>query len=89
MKDVNSQGPKLSWPHFLHVSPKMQRQWSKMVSTRTSKVMGAIGAKQEEDMLSVLEAYIKGQRICNVYVDGEAQVTVMSEKMMRCLGLEV
>ena len=51
--------------------------------------MGAIGAKQEEDVLPVLEAYIKGQRICNVYVDGKAQFNVMSEKMMHRLGLEV
>ena len=60
-----------------------------MVSMRTPKVMGVLGAKQEEDVLPILEAYIKGQRICNVYVDGRAQVSVMSEKMMHCLGLEV
>ena len=60
-----------------------------MVSTRTPKVMGAIGAKQEENVLPILEAYIKGKRIHNVYVDGKAQVSVMSEKMMFCLGLEV
>ena len=44
--------------------------------------MGAIEAKKEEDVLLVLEAYIKGQRIHNVYVDGGAQVCVMSEQMM-------
>ena len=55
----------------------------------TSKVMGAVEAKKEEDVLLVLEAYIKGQRICNVYVDGGTQVNVMSEKMMHHLGLEV
>ena len=57
-----------------------------MVSTHTSKVMGVVGAKQEEDVLPILEAYIKGQRIPNVYVDGGAQVGVMSEKMMHLFG---
>ena len=60
-----------------------------MVSTRTSKVMGAEEAIKEEDVLPVLEAYIKGQMIRKVYVDGGAQVCVMSKKTMHQLGLEV
>ena len=31
VEDVCSQGPKLTWPQLLHLSPKMRRQWSKMV----------------------------------------------------------
>ena len=89
VEDVSSQGHKLTWAQLLHLSPKMHRQWSKMVSTRTSKVMGAVEATKEEDVLPVLEAYIKGQRIRKVYVDGGAQVCVMSKKTMDQLGLEV
>ena len=89
VKDVSSQGPKLSWPQLLHLSPKMRQQWSKMVSTRTPKVMGSIEAKKESDVLPILKVVIKGQRICKVYIDGGAQVCVMTEKTRHHLGLEV
>ena len=72
VEDICNQGPKLTWPQLLHLSPKMRQQWSKMVSTHTSKVMGAVEARGDEDVLPILEAYIKGQRIRKVYVDGEA-----------------
>ena len=67
----------------------MRRQWSKIVSTRTTKVVGSVEAKKDEDVLPVIEAYIKGQRIQKVYVDGGDQVCVMSEKMMNRLGFKV
>ena len=54
VQDICIQGPKLTWPHLLHISLKMQQQWSKMVSTHTPKVMGAIEAKKEEDVLPIL-----------------------------------
>ena len=60
IEDVCNQGPKLTWPQLLHLSPKMRRQWSKMLSTCTTKVMGFVEAKKDEDVLPVIEAYIKG-----------------------------
>ena len=59
-----------------------------MVSICTSKVVGSVEAKKDEDVLLVLEAYIKDQWIHKKYVDGGAQICVMSEKMMLHLGLE-
>ena len=51
--------------------------------------MGDVEARREEDVLPILESYIKGQRIRKVYVDGGAQVCLICEKMMHHLGLEV
>ena len=51
--------------------------------------MGAIEVKEEDDVLPILEAYVRGQIIFIVYVDGGAPVNVMSGKMMHHLGLEV
>ena len=50
----------------------MQQQWYKMVSKHMLEVLGAIEARRDEDVLPILEAYIKGQRIRKVYVDGGA-----------------
>ena len=36
-----------------------------------------------------MDTYIEGHKVSNVYVDGGAQMCVMSEKMMHKLGLEV
>ena len=88
-KDVNIQGPNLTWSQFLHLLPKMRRLWSKMVSTRMTKTLGILGTQENEDVLPVMEAYIKGQSISKVCVNGGVQVCVMSEKMMNQLGLEV
>ena len=49
--------------------------------------MGSVEAKKDEDVLPVVEACIRGQRIQKAYVDGGAQVCVISEKMMHKLGL--
>ncbi|MCO5552640.1 hypothetical protein L7F22_006155 [Adiantum nelumboides] len=69
LEDVSSQGPKLSWPQLLHLSPKMRRQWSRLVSTRRPRLVGAITA-QPKDILPIVKAQIKGRSVSNVYVDG-------------------
>ena len=63
--DVSSQGPKITWPQLLHISPKLRRQWSKMVSTRArrSKLVSVIKAYGLKDIVPLVEAQIKGQRI--------------------------
>ncbi|MCO5557641.1 hypothetical protein L7F22_011208 [Adiantum nelumboides] len=78
--DVSVQSPKITWPQLLHLAPKVRRQWTKMVSTRRVKTraMGLVSGRNLQDITPVLDAYVKGQRVSNVYVDGGAQICVLS-----------
>ncbi|MCO5574642.1 hypothetical protein L7F22_028431 [Adiantum nelumboides] len=89
--DVSVQGPKITWPQLLHLAPKVRRQWTKMVSTRRvkTKAMGLVSGRNLQDITPVLNAYVKGQRVSNVYVDEGAQIYVMTEQTMQRLGLKV
>ena len=91
LADVRAQGPKISWPQLLHLSPTVRRQWSKMVSTRPmrDRHVNAIKARKTKDIVPLVEAQINGQRISKAYVDGGAEICVMAEKLMHRLGLEV
>ncbi|MCO5574034.1 hypothetical protein L7F22_027812 [Adiantum nelumboides] len=89
IEEVQRQEHKLTWPQLLHLSPRMRRQWSKMVSTRRSKSVNTLKAQVLEDDVPVLDTQIKGQRVSSDYVDGGAQMYVISEKRMHKLGLEV
>ncbi|MCO5602833.1 hypothetical protein L7F22_056972 [Adiantum nelumboides] len=89
IEEVQRQEPKLTWPQLLHLSPRMLRQWSKMVSTRRSKSVNTLKAQVLEDDVPMLDTQIKGQRVSSDYVDGGAKVCVISEKMIHKLRLEV
>ncbi|MCO5590696.1 hypothetical protein L7F22_044671 [Adiantum nelumboides] len=89
IEEVQRQEPKLTWPQLLHLSPRMRQQWSKMVSTRRSKSVNTLKAQLLEDDEPVLDTQIKRQRASSNYVDGGAQMCVISEKMMHKLRLEV
>ncbi|MCO5595068.1 hypothetical protein L7F22_049105 [Adiantum nelumboides] len=70
--DALIHGPKITWPQLLHLASKVLRQWTKMVSTRCvkTKAMGLVSNRNLRDITPALEAYVKGKRVSNVYVDG-------------------
>ncbi|MCO5551558.1 hypothetical protein L7F22_005062 [Adiantum nelumboides] len=89
--DVSVQGPKITWAQLLHLAPKVRRQWTKMVSMRCvkTKAMGLVSGRNLQDITPVLNAYVKEQRVSNVYVDGGAQICVTTKQTMHRLGLKV
>ncbi|MCO5554205.1 hypothetical protein L7F22_007733 [Adiantum nelumboides] len=88
--DALIHGPKITWPQLLHLASKVRRQWTKMVSTRCvkTKAMGFVSNRNLWDITPALEAYVKGKRVSNVYVDGGAQICDMIEQTMHHLGLK-
>ncbi len=48
-----------------------------------------VRSKESKDMEPIVEAYIRGRQVPKAYVDGGAQICVMSEQLMNQLGLEV
>ncbi|MCO5603794.1 hypothetical protein L7F22_057946 [Adiantum nelumboides] len=51
--------------------------------------MGLVSGRSLKDIVPVVDAYVKGQHISNVYVDGGAQICVMSEHVFHRLGLKI
>ncbi|KAH7280978.1 hypothetical protein KP509_36G023700 [Ceratopteris richardii] len=91
IEDISTQKPNITWPQLLQLSSKTRREWSKLVSTRRAKnkELNLIRANACDDVVPTVDAYVKGRRVSNVYVDSGAQMCVMIEKKMHRLGLDV
>lgn len=94
LRDLQTQKPNISWPQLMHLSSKIRHQWPRVVSTRVprkkeGKSLKSLSTRNPIDIEPIVEAYIKGRRISNVYIDGGAQMCVITERTMHKLGLEV
>ncbi|MCO5606078.1 hypothetical protein L7F22_060265 [Adiantum nelumboides] len=78
----------------MHLSSSIRRQWPKLASTKIpkkkkEKVVKSIKSNTPKDIEHIVDAYIKGKRVANVYVDGGAQMCVITERTMHKLGLSI
>ncbi|MCO5561647.1 hypothetical protein L7F22_015268 [Adiantum nelumboides] len=94
VEDLKSQRPNITWPQLMHLSSSIHRQWPKLASTkipkkRKEKVVKSIKSNTPKDIEPIVDAYIKGKRVSNVYVDGGAQMCVITERTMHRLGLSI
>ncbi|MCO5589272.1 hypothetical protein L7F22_043238 [Adiantum nelumboides] len=94
VEDLKLQRPNITWPQLMHLSSSIRRQWPKLASTRIpkkrkEKVVKSIKSNTPKDIEPIVDAYIKGKRVSNVYVDGRAQMCVITERTMHRLGLSI
>ncbi|KAH7297275.1 hypothetical protein KP509_26G063100 [Ceratopteris richardii] len=74
IEDISTQKPNITWPQLVQLSSKTRREWSKLVSTRRTKnkEINLIRANASDDVVPTMDAYVKGRRISNVYMDVRA-----------------
>ncbi|MCO5610888.1 hypothetical protein L7F22_065130 [Adiantum nelumboides] len=94
VEDLKSQRPNITWPQLMHLSSSIRCQWPKLASTRIpkkrkEKVVKYIKSNTPKDIEPIVDAYIKGKRVSNVYVDGGAQMCVITERTMHRLRLSI
>ncbi|MCO5555565.1 hypothetical protein L7F22_009110 [Adiantum nelumboides] len=94
VEDLKSQRPNITWPQLMHLSSSIRRQWPKLANTRIpkrrkEKVVKSIKSNTLKDIEPIVDAYVKGKRVSNVYVDGGAQMCVITERTMHRLGLSI
>ncbi|MCO5604885.1 hypothetical protein L7F22_059059 [Adiantum nelumboides] len=94
VEDLKLQRPNITWPQLMHLSSSIHRQWPKLASTKIpkkkkEKVVKSIKSNTPKDIKPIVDAYIKGKRVPNIYVGGGAQMCVITERTMHRLGLGI
>ena len=96
MKDVRSQKANITFGQVVALNSKLRRQWSKCVSTRispkakpkkTDALMLRVG--HPTDINPIIDIIMGKSSKMQAYVDGGAQVCVMTEATCKEIGAEV
>lgn len=98
IKDVSNQRANITFGQLLSYSPKLRRQWTSSASTRLkAQAREAIRAVHNlalrignpRDVVPLLDAQVEGKLPTQAYVDGGAQVCVMTEWAMEKTGVKL
>lgn len=95
IKDMQGKGPDITWPQFLALCPQIRREMARSISARVKPSMRKTSTvkiapvKAEEDIVPILDCYIKGRLVKKGLVDGGAQICIMTENVMHKLGLRI
>ena len=94
VEDVGMHKTNITYPQLLELLAYLRKQWSKLYSIRTSKKklpksIGLVRSNVKSDVVPIVDTWVKGQRVTNLYVNGGAQLCVMIENLIHKLRLEV
>ena len=93
-EDVKKKRADITYGQLLQLSSSMRRHWHKLASIKKRvkvKMMDThvVQLHKVNDGLPMVDAWIHGRKVEKVYMDGEAQVCVMTEDTMHQLGLDI
>ena len=102
LNDLKERKVDMTFAQTLELVPKLCREWRKVVSIskkgrRTTTTIGRVDTQDirricynhEKDFLPILEVWCQGQVVAPTYVDGGAQVCVITEDTARRLQLKI
>ena len=95
VKDLQHQRANITYGQMLALSPKLRRQWTRSVNTsigskeKDNKDTMVVHASQDRDLVPVLDAVVEKKTVVLAYIDGGAQVCVMTENTMEKLGIRI
>ena len=102
LNDLKERKVDMTFAQALELVPNLRREWRKVVSISkkgrraTTTTIGRVDTQDipricynhEKDLLPVLEVWCQGQVVAPTYVDGGAQVCVITEDTARRLQLK-
>ena len=93
-EDVKKKRADITYGHLLQLRSSMRRHWHKLASIKKRvkvKMMDThvVQLHKVNDVLPVVDAWIHGRKVEKEYMDGGAQVCVITKDTMHQLGLDI
>ncbi|MCO5574351.1 hypothetical protein L7F22_028134 [Adiantum nelumboides] len=94
IEDMQGKGPHISWPQFLAICPQVRKDLARVVSTRVKVREGVpmvriAQIETQDDIIPIVDCYIKGRLVKKGLVDGGAQINIMTKNLMSKLSLKI
>lgn len=93
LEDLKKKRADITYGQLLHLSSSMRRHWHKLVGLKRVKIKRpkahVVQLHKATDVLPIVDVWIHGRREGKAYMDGGAQVCVMTAETMHLLGLEL
>ena len=92
-QELITNGPRITWPQLLQLSPKIRKEWGRLASirqsTKTVHYAGVVRVKERKDIRPTIPVSIKGYIVKDALVDSGARISLISEVLISKLDIPI